>query len=40
MWALLMIAISMGPQTGQGVFGFLARLAGTVIAMIGSIAIW
>ena len=40
MWALLMIAISMGPQTGQGIFGFLARVLGTVVAMVGSIAIW
>ena len=40
MWALLMIAISMGTQTGQGVFGFLARVVGTVIAMVGSIIIW
>ena len=40
MWALLMIAISMGPQTGQGIFGFLARVFGTVVAMVGSITIW
>lgn len=40
MWALLMIAISMGPQTGQGVFGFVARVIGTIVAMIASITIW
>ena len=28
------------PQTGQGIFGFLARVFGTVVAMIGSMTIW
>jgi hypothetical protein len=40
MWALLMIAISMSPQTGQGIFGFLARVFGTLVAMVSSIALW
>ena len=40
MWALLMIAISMSPQTGQGIFGFLARVFGTIVAMVASIALW
>lgn len=40
MWALLMIAISMSPQTGQGIFGFLARIFGTLFAMVASIALW
>ncbi|KAK6385065.1 hypothetical protein LTS17_002628 [Exophiala oligosperma] len=39
-WAVIMVAISMGPTAGAGVQGFLLRIAGTVIAMVVSIAIW
>jgi hypothetical protein len=40
LWALVMVAISMDPHAGQGVFGFVLRIAGTVVAMVASIAIW
>jgi hypothetical protein len=40
MWALIMVAISMDPYAGQGVFGFAARIGGTVVAMVSSIVIW
>lgn len=39
-WAIIMTAISMGAHTGQGVFGFVARAAGTTVAMVASIIIW
>jgi len=39
-WAVIMIAISMGPTAGAGVQGFLLRIAGTVVAMVVSITIW
>ncbi|KIW21166.1 hypothetical protein PV08_01746 [Exophiala spinifera] len=39
-WAVIMVAISMGPTAGAGVQGFLFRIGGTVIAMVVSIAIW
>ena len=40
LWALIMIAISMGAHAGQGIYGFLSRLFGTVIAMVFSIGVW
>lgn len=40
LWALIMTAISMGVHAGQGVFGFAARIFGTVVAMCASIVIW
>ncbi|KAK5216438.1 hypothetical protein LTR72_010612 [Exophiala xenobiotica] len=39
-WAVIMIAISMGPTAGAGVQGFILRIAGTVAAMVVSITIW
>lgn len=39
-WAVIMVAISMGPTAGAGVQGFLMRIAGTIIAMVVSITIW
>lgn len=40
MWALIMIAISMDPHSGQGIFGFAGRILGTTFAMVASYAIW
>lgn len=39
-WAVIMVAISMGPTAGAGVQGFLFRILGTIAAMVASIAIW
>jgi len=39
-WALIMIAISMGAHAGQGIFSFLARILGTTVAMVASITLW
>ncbi|KAI1624566.1 hypothetical protein EDD37DRAFT_417515 [Exophiala viscosa] len=39
-WAVIMVAISMGPTAGAGVQGFVLRIAGTLVAMIASITIW
>ena len=39
-WALIMTGISMDAHTGRGIFGFAGRIAGTVVAMIASIAIY
>ena len=40
LWATIMIVISMSANAGAGIFGFLTRLAGTVIAMIASYVLW
>ncbi len=40
MWALIMVAISMGAHAGAGVQGFLLRILGTAIALMVSITIW
>ncbi|ESZ98380.1 hypothetical protein SBOR_1258 [Sclerotinia borealis F-4128] len=39
-WALIIIAIGMTMTSGQSIFGFLARIAGTALAMVSSIIIW
>ncbi|KIV87338.1 hypothetical protein PV11_02891 [Exophiala sideris] len=39
-WAVIMVAISMGPTAGAGVQGFVLRIIGTTVAMIASITIW
>lgn len=39
-WAMIMTAISMDPHSGPGVFGFGARIIGTIVAMTASIVIW
>lgn len=39
-WAMIMTAISMDPHSGSGVFGFGARIVGTVVAMTAAIVIW
>jgi Fusaric acid resistance protein-like/Aromatic acid exporter family member 2 len=40
LWALIMAAIGFGSHAGQGIVGFLSRIAGTVIAMCAAMAIW
>lgn len=40
MWALIMASISMGANTGIGLWGFALRILGTAVAMVASIAIW
>lgn len=39
-WAVIMVAISMGPTAGVGVQGFIGRVLGTAVATVASIAIW
>lgn len=39
-WAVIMVAISMGAHAGAGVQGFLARIFGTAVATVASIAVW
>lgn len=39
-WAMIMINLSMSPTSGQSIFSFVLRIAGTVIAMIASLLIW
>ncbi|KAK9492055.1 hypothetical protein V1508DRAFT_419947 [Lipomyces doorenjongii] len=39
-WAMIMVAIGMTMTTGSGAFGLLARVVGTLVAAICSIAIW
>ncbi|KAF7909581.1 uncharacterized protein EAF01_003299 [Botrytis porri] len=39
-WALIIIAIGMTMTSGQSIFGFLARVGGTALAMVTSIVIW
>ncbi|KAJ5050643.1 uncharacterized protein L3040_002518 [Drepanopeziza brunnea f. sp. 'multigermtubi'] len=39
-WAMIIIAIGMTMTSGQSIFGFFARVAGTALAMVFSIVIW
>ncbi|ETN45021.1 uncharacterized protein HMPREF1541_09897 [Cyphellophora europaea CBS 101466] len=39
-WATVMIAISLEVTAGRGLFGFVTKIAGTVVAAVVSIAIW
>ncbi|KAJ6121608.1 hypothetical protein N7512_004073 [Penicillium capsulatum] len=39
-WAMIMINLSMSPTSGQSLFSFVLRIAGTVIAMVASLLIW
>lgn len=39
-WAMIIIAIGMTVTTGQSVFGFFGRVAGTTLSMIFSMIIW
>lgn len=39
-WSMIMVAIGMTVSVGAGLFGFLARILGTLIAMCTSLVIW
>ncbi|KAF2466093.1 uncharacterized protein BDR25DRAFT_237792 [Lindgomyces ingoldianus] len=39
-WAMIMVAISMTPTSGQSVFSFILRIIGTIFAMIVAFLIW
>lgn len=39
-WAMIIIAIGMSMTSGQSVFGFFGRVAGTALAAVFSIVIW
>ncbi|PVH89756.1 hypothetical protein DL98DRAFT_401128 [Cadophora sp. DSE1049] len=39
-WAMIIIAIGMTMTSGQSIFGFLARVGGTLLAMIFSLVMW
>ena len=39
-WALIMTAIGMDTHAGRGIFGFICRILGTVVAMVASLVIW
>ncbi|KAJ5717356.1 hypothetical protein N7488_003002 [Penicillium malachiteum] len=39
-WAMIMVNLSMSPTSGQSVFSFVLRIAGTTIAMVASLLIW
>ncbi|CZS95803.1 uncharacterized protein RAG0_05328 [Rhynchosporium agropyri] len=39
-WAMIIIAIGMTMTSGQSIFGFLARVGGTALAMVLSIIMW
>lgn len=39
-WAMIMINLSMSPTSGQSIFSFVLRIAGTVIAMVASLLCW
>ncbi|KAF2111459.1 hypothetical protein BDV96DRAFT_603054 [Lophiotrema nucula] len=39
-WAMIMVAISMTPTSGQSYFSFLLRIVGTVIAMVAAFLVW
>ncbi|KAL2075689.1 hypothetical protein VTL71DRAFT_632 [Oculimacula yallundae] len=39
-WAMIIIAIGMTMTSGQSIFGFLARVGGTLLAMIFSLIMW
>ncbi|TAQ84624.1 hypothetical protein B7494_g7055 [Chlorociboria aeruginascens] len=39
-WAMIIIAIGMNMTSGQSMFGFFGRIAGTALSMVNSIIIW
>ena len=39
-WAMIMVNLSMSPTSGQSIFSFILRIAGTTIAMVASFLIW
>lgn len=39
-WAMIVIVIGMSPTSGQTMFGFLARIAATVVSLVLSLIVW
>lgn len=39
-WAMTAIVIGMSPTTGQTLFGFIARIAATVVSLALSLIVW
>ncbi|RAH69061.1 uncharacterized protein BO66DRAFT_325161 [Aspergillus aculeatinus CBS 121060] len=39
-WAMIVIVIGMNPTSGQTMFGFVARIAATVVSMVLSLIVW
>lgn len=39
-WAMIVIVIGMKPESGASIFGYFARVAGTVVSMILSLIVW
>jgi hypothetical protein len=39
-WALIMVNLSMSPTSGQSIFSFVLRIAGTTVAMVASLLCW
>ena len=39
-WALIVIVIGMKPESGASIFGYFARIAGTVVAVVLSFVVW
>lgn len=39
-WAMIVIVIGMKPESGASIFGYFARTAGTVVAVILSLLVW
>ncbi|KAJ5166764.1 uncharacterized protein N7482_005545 [Penicillium canariense] len=39
-WAMIMVNLSMSPTSGQSIFSFVLRIAGTTIAMVASLLVW
>jgi hypothetical protein len=39
-WAMIVIVIGMKPESGASIFGYFARVAGTVVAVILSLIVW
>ncbi|KAJ5902206.1 hypothetical protein N7495_002734 [Penicillium taxi] len=39
-WAMIMVSLSMSPTSGQSIFSFVLRIAGTALAMVASLLVW
>ena len=39
-WAMIVIVIGMKPESGASIFGYFARVVGTVVAVILSVVVW
>lgn len=39
-WAMIMVNLSMSPTSGQSIFSFVLRIAGTTIATVASLLVW